>query len=68
MGRQSKVSGIPAAHKGKGRSKFVKRLDTTSGDVDATTASSTEDRFAEGRIASEIDGEKMQELICRHRR
>lgn len=55
MGRQSKVFGIPAAHKGK--SKFVKRLDTTSGDVDSTTANSMEDRFAEGRIASEIDGE-----------
>ena len=64
MGRPSKTFGIPGgAYKGgrggssgKGRGKFVKRINAaTAGFTDTTTANSAEDRFAETKIASEID-------------
>lgn len=61
MGRAAKTFGIPGTRaNGKGRGKFVKRVNAdTPGFTDVTTANSAEDRFAERKIASGIDGKSL---------
>lgn len=66
MGRPSKTFGIPSTHKNMNRKKFVKRLDANAPGGSETTASSIEDRFAEGRIAAEIDGRRRDDPHVQH--